>query len=61
MKNAQLETIPLRLLGAPDTQHDFLVPNPRPDLSELVAAPAPRACRVAVDPDSMFWHPGDAA
>ncbi len=72
MHNAQLDTTPLprrsetpalRLLGAPAAEHDFLVPNPRPDLSELVAAlaaPAP-ARQVAFDPDSMFWHPGDAA
>jgi hypothetical protein len=70
MKNAQLETTPLphrsetpalRLVGAPTARHDFLVPNPRPDLSEPVAAVAGSARRNAFDPDSMFWNPGDAA
>lgn len=55
------ETPALRLLGAPTARHDFLVPNPRPDLSEPVAALAAPARRRAFDPDSMFWHPGDAA
>ena len=56
------------LTGAParTAQHDFLVPNPRPDLSAAPCArpqPAERPC--FADPDSMFWNPeshaGDAA
>ncbi|MCX6954084.1 MAG: hypothetical protein NTV51_18190 [Verrucomicrobia bacterium] len=46
--------------------HDFLVPNPRPDLAaEPPAQPRPRARRRYDEPDSMFWspesHAGDAA
>ncbi len=48
--------------------HDFLVPNPRPDLSrddESLALPTRRALHHDFGPDSIFWSPesgaGDAA
>lgn len=48
--------------------HDFLVPNPRPDLSrdgDAFACPTRRTRRHDFEPDSIFWSPesdaGDAA
>ena len=71
------EPPPLRLRGewsvpvsapSPAAEHDFLVPNPRPDLT---AGPALAARlehverRSVIEPDSIFWcpesHAGDAA
>ena len=56
------------LTGAParTAPHDFLVPNPRPDLSGAPCARPPHAGHPDfADPDSMFWtpeaHTGDAA
>lgn len=59
------ETQPLRLRAelpalprAPYATHDFLVPNPRPDLTgDVPAQPARAERRSYIEPDSMFWHP----
>ena len=53
------------LTGA--ARHDFLVPNPRPDLtgSAPAARPQRQDRRPFIEPDSIFWcpetHAGDAA
>lgn len=74
-RRRRFEPPPLRLhaewaafTGAPSgaAQHDFLVPNPRPDLSVAPCArPQPAERPDFADPDSMFWtpasHAGDAA
>ena len=43
-------------------RHDFLVPNPRPDLS-VVPCPRPQPAERPdfADPDSMFWTPASHA
>lgn len=38
-----------------DAQHDFLVPNPRPDLTPAVATSVTHAR--FVEADSIFWRP----
>jgi len=55
-------------LPAVSAAHDFLVPNPRPDLTRAPALAAPAAReerRRFIEPDSIFWcpvsHDGDAA
>jgi hypothetical protein len=55
-------------LPAPIAPHDFLVPNPRPDLcldDGAFAGTEPRTARYDFEPDSIFWSPesdaGDAA
>lgn len=49
-----------------EAMHDFLVPNPRPDLTDEPAAqPEYGERRHFIEPDSIFWSPesqaGDAA